>query len=139
MNIRNYDIYVWHPPTYDTCPNFLCKRTYVLKQVTTHLLDRCLKKDKNLFNLMNSRQITSAKSWICTSNNSVLVAWFGLVGTVVKVYDLSALKQNGSGSLSNQNLPKVSSFKSNHSEIIGNLIYKYTLHQYRCITLQYSV
>ena len=43
MNIWNYDICVWHPPTLDTCPNFLCKRNYVLKQVPTHLLDRCLK------------------------------------------------------------------------------------------------
>ena len=33
MNIWNYDIFVWHPPTLDTCPNFL----------PTHLLDRCLK------------------------------------------------------------------------------------------------
>ena len=33
MNIWNYDICVWHPPTFDTCPNFLCKRNYVLKQL----------------------------------------------------------------------------------------------------------
>ena len=27
MNIWNYDICVWHPPTL-ICPNFLCKRNY---------------------------------------------------------------------------------------------------------------
>ena len=43
MNKWNYDICVWHPPTFDICPNFLCKRNYVLKQVPTHLLVRCLK------------------------------------------------------------------------------------------------
>ena len=42
-SIGNYDICVWHPPTFDTCSNFLCKRNYVLKQVPTPLLDWCLK------------------------------------------------------------------------------------------------
>ena len=43
FTLWNYDICVWHPPTFDICHNFLCKRNYVLKQVPTHLLVRCHK------------------------------------------------------------------------------------------------
>ena len=30
-----------HPPTFDICHNFLCKRNWVLKPVPTHLLRQC--------------------------------------------------------------------------------------------------
>ena len=53
MNIWNYDICVWHPPTLDTCPNFLCKRNYLpldeLNKFQT--VSRKLNEDYNLFAL----------------------------------------------------------------------------------------
>ena len=66
MNIWNYDICVWHPPTFDISPKFLCKRNYVLKMVPTNLLVWCLKICR--FFLMASLKHWKMKHWLSSSN-----------------------------------------------------------------------
>ena len=75
MNIWNYDICVWHPPTFDTCLNFLCKRNYILKQVPTHLL-----KIRSFFWGLPWSSFPSQYTWLGPVTNGA--KWYPKNGTI---------------------------------------------------------